>query len=75
MRIGFREPLMSQQARTVGELGARTLPGAARDGLVGGGHPGAQTPHDIDPGSNEPGGRSGELGVPDLQGREHGGSR
>ena len=73
--VGLRSSLMGQQARAVGELGSGALPGGPRDGLVGGGHPGAQAPHDVDPGGDEPGGRRGELGVPDLQGGEHGGGR
>jgi len=73
--VGFRESLVGQQARAVGELGAGTLPAGPGDGLVGGGHPGAQAPHDIDTGGDESSGRGGELGVPDLQGGEHGGGR
>ena len=75
MGVGLRVSLVSQQARAVGDLGTGALPGGPGDGFVGGGHPGAQAPHDVDPGGDEPGGRRGELGVPDLQGGEHGGGR
>ena len=75
VRVGLRVSLVGQQARAIGDLGAGALPGGPRDGLVGGGHPGPQAPHDVDPGGDEPGGRRGELGVPDLQGGEHRGGR
>ena len=75
MRIGLRCPLVHQQARAVGDLRMGLLPGGARDGFVGGDHPGAQTPYDIDSGGDESCSRYGELTVPDLQGGEHGGGR
>ena len=73
VRVGLRGSLVGQQARAVGDLSTGTLPAGPGDGLVGGGDPGAQAPNDVDTGGDEPGGCRGELGVPDLQGGEHGG--
>ena len=71
-RVGLGRPLVQGQAGAVGdERGG----GVRADRPVGVGHPGPQALDDVNARGDEAGGRRGELGVPHLQGGQHGGGR
>ena len=70
---GIGPALVGQETGAVGQCGlAGGVGGPLADGGVGALQPGAQARDDVDPCGDQAGGAGGELGVPDLQGGEHG---